>query len=1301
VTDLVIVVPRNSLSRDLVGVKIGRVSAHNLYATSSWQLPSKAVKAEIPADIVILRRLRERWCKLQRDVDSDEDENYREEEEEEGAFDYPSPNLALVSETSQLTGKGRGHKRVNTLFQGSGGKLGLEEESDHHIDFMISELNETSSASRFNSFSLFDEEEDLEEGYFTPPTDEEEKGTAESQRYFDDGISEFSDDGSLASSVKSSVASVVVNVIDEGDAGSGLGMRVEGEDSLFFDATPDPPHSHRDKYKHFNSSKQRSHHSAPSNRLRSSSHSSSQLMALDHLGGDEREGDIARFSVKIDKLEILCSLDKCPNPTDLRSQRKPISSKFRHGKWTSKPLFRPVLDSSRVYSSSRQGNMQVWRSVTSHPWSLTTLVDFIPEGNLRILLDGDKFPHGALLIQPSMAEFYLLQAVWFDNCQEDGVLFPSSSLPSSGGEDDGKDGKSFEDDSNENKSDEDLRYKANKEKFTKFASPRHIKMICEVVPSWEFAIRCPLIDLYLFFSPGDFIEDPDSLKYVDSIIDHLQSDSGTASLHQTSFSDLVKEKMKNSSSQTLYPISRLRLGSIVCHMLGDADTFKLAAGAGNMELIDARVNNFAIHKRVLHCGSDAISSKLEALMMRDLSIDSVTGVEGYADLDFGLDIGSNAISTPQDLPLKVSLFMTPNNWIAINVALDHCDVILRKLELVWVLVDYFADYYSQPKIYQNSRNDIERGIANLSKFDEEEQLEQSSEPEGGIDVRVWITRPHIALIENSKTRSSQTLVLETDKGVYYRYRAGGMDSLRMEIRASELALILLRSYSLPCHIRDSRGTSGSGRGVRTIAEWVSASVVYDFITSSNITSLKVIAPYYLTYESDIAQRKLISTYGFDFDDVDLRPDQIPTPTCVTSPLILSRDNEDTRTFDVVTSADDLVFSINVVFSFLGFDEEATNSDKLSAKEDHAPVPQETSDAHPVLIDIGNTEDSLSNHHKRNSSSIESLNSLALRNVMSNEEDFDSKSNEDDNGAQLGIHGVGNQYKDHSLSLSHFKDGSDENENYFTSPRSAKPLWVKVVGKNQLSETSFDEGLEESVPTRKSTIADMIGKKDDFGGNGVLESKGNRVRDLSSQELAIKSLDGSDEDDDKVALQPQVASQVHEESSEGAPYIIHVIGQVSGARIIFIDPILGMHLPIAKLFISNARGIYEVDRHRTTRRNSRYLSASRASSVVPAPNSSQKNSLQQPSEVFTSVTASASVRLWGDYFNNTLKCWEPLIEPVGVIALYEQSRDRGVGINVSIPCRLHVNVTGAFLRTLDDALKIVFCDLPGWITIKIS
>jgi hypothetical protein len=91
-------------------------------------------------------------------------------------------------------------------------------------------------------------------------------------------------------------------------------------------------------------------------------------------------------------------------------------------------------------------------------------------------------------------------------------------------------------------------------------------------------------------------------------------------------------------------------------------------------------------------------------------------------------------------------------------------------------------------------------------------------PYGGVDTRVFFTRPHIQTTEHPLSFDSQVFIVSAEKGVYFRYLYDTVGSLRMDLNIIDLTVVLLKNYRPPAESRGFRGTAGSGRGARTLVE---------------------------------------------------------------------------------------------------------------------------------------------------------------------------------------------------------------------------------------------------------------------------------------------------------------------------------------------------------------------------------------------------------------------------------------------------------------------------------------------------
>ena len=118
---------------------------------------------------------------------------------------------------------------------------------------------------------------------------------------------------------------------------------------------------------------------------------------------------------------------------------------------------------------------------------------------------------------------------------------------------------------------------------------------------------------------------------------------------------------------------------------------------------------------------------------------------------------------------------------------------------------------------------------------------------------------------------------------------------------------------------------------------------------------------------------------------------------------------------------------------------------------------------------------------------------------------------------------------------------------------------------------------------------------------------------------------------------------------------------SGLRLLVIDPSLALHHPIIAVCIPKLLASVS------------QLSEIEAKYVGNGPNVKDLQVCIEPI-------------LWVDYFKSSpTRSWEPLIEPYQCTVLYENSLRRGRGIIVKSACPFHINITSAFLESLEFAI----------------
>eukprot|EP00985_Skeletonema_marinoi_P012126 scaffold5803_cov164-Skeletonema_marinoi.AAC.2 len=139
-------------------------------------------------------------------------------------------------------------------------------------------------------------------------------------------------------------------------------------------------------------------------------------------------------------------------------------------------------------------------------------------------------------------------------------------------------------------------------------------------------------------------------------------------------------------------------------------------------------------------------------------------------------------------------------------------------------------------------------------------------------------------------------------------------------------------------------------------------------------------------------------------------------------------------------------------------------------------------------------------------------------------------------------------------------------------------------------------------------------------------------------------------------------------------IFSVTAHLESIKFVVCDPIMGMHRPFFSLSISSI-----------------LLTASRLKEIEHAHKKHDKflgrnNAVSSGSSNDKDLQACMDATVFVDYFKlGITRNWEPLIEPFRCLTMFEQSTTRGRGIIFNAGCPLHLNITGASVDTIDDAI----------------
>ena len=195
---------------------------------------------------------------------------------------------------------------------------------------------------------------------------------------------------------------------------------------------------------------------------------------------------------------------------------------------------------------------------------------------------------------------------------------------------------------------------------------------------------------------------------------------------------------------------------------------------------------------------------------------------------------------------------------------------------------------------------------------------------------------------------SQSLFLETPKGIYFRYLADTLLSVRVELNIFDTAAVVLKSHLRPSVARGMRGTAGSGKGVRALLEHFNMSLCYDYNAPANkadflLTTSPIAnslahgrrnsAPKYsfkstLRDDSNTANPVTFQNWkspsvDLDVGRLDLISVPIPLPTAINPLQSGGRPGQGGTPYSVVFSYEDLLFVINLAHEFIGLDTAGT------------------------------------------------------------------------------------------------------------------------------------------------------------------------------------------------------------------------------------------------------------------------------------------------------------------------------------------------------------------------------------------
>ncbi|CAM9614355.1 unnamed protein product, partial [Ectocarpus fasciculatus] len=359
-------------------------------------------------------------------------------------------------------------------------------------------------------------------------------------------------------------------------------------------------------------------------------------------------------------------------------------------------------DREELFWSDRgEGQQQLlrWREITQQPFDLMLLVDTGKElGHSRILLTMPEYgveeedrarsegrKPGGLYICPTMAEYYLLLSVYFDNyCELDCFYGPPGP-----GESPGAPAAPVAED------------------WPPYGTPSMVQRVLTRPENWNFSISIPLLEASLSMDTRYFPERPASMWMAQT----PQNPPGSEPMMEDYWED-PRERV---------PFACMRLVNPAMSITAGLGILRLAVAAGDVAVMDTRQPIRTRYPVVLHAGpmsplpesaenarqedeggqgagggghENKGTGRRDPLSPQFADASPATCVQAFVDDAFGYFRPGGEVGSPLPLPVQVSLIMTaPDMWLCVNVGVDGVDINAKEMSVVWLIVDFFSNYH--------------------------------------------------------------------------------------------------------------------------------------------------------------------------------------------------------------------------------------------------------------------------------------------------------------------------------------------------------------------------------------------------------------------------------------------------------------------------------------------------------------------------------------------------------------------------------------------------------------------------------
>lgn len=401
-----------------------------------------------------------------------------------------------------------------------------------------------------------------------------------------------------------------------------------------------------------------------------------------------------------------------------------------------------------------------WRPLSKqHPTNFRIAIDTSDEG-MRISVEDCN--ETGVVIDASLAEYYaFLSACYYDNYLEGSRPWvPPESVP-----------------------------------LSPYGSDHWIKEMLDDHPSWELALRFSSVSLHLSLDDYDGNRAPQDCQNL------------VPSLYMAKRGGLWKEdsplkEQGADSNLEAVPTGRLYFATIHAESLlvvvaNGRRAVAISAGAQRLSLRDERKHVVGEDPPYSLCLSPPKNSKpSRRSYVCEPKFGLGLGRHSIVPLGYFRDAASQQQSTrgrwapsldtagARDAACLVTIRVT-DDTVSVAVRVNWPRILAKDLGLVWLLADYFKLYFTQPEDFQGPPAYIEQ------------QRLPPQRPPRSIDVKVVGMRPHVVVLESDLSeqvltpakqvgRDPKAVSLSVESGVYVQWMNTADDSLHVEVAAHGL-----------------------------------------------------------------------------------------------------------------------------------------------------------------------------------------------------------------------------------------------------------------------------------------------------------------------------------------------------------------------------------------------------------------------------------------------------------------------------------------------------------------------------------